>query len=119
MLISIYITKRMVVLYKDVENLIMEFAGIYPDKHDGLRYPQFVKYECDCCHLKFLRCRMIWRDLSFVKKMTSIGDNGNDITTIIKKSRFWRLHLCDECKDCKTVKSSKGVSIKSGDMYDD
>lgn len=106
-------------LYKDVENLICKFAGIYPDKIDGLNESQFVKYQCDCCDIKFPRCRMIWRDMFFVKKMTSIGDNGNDITTIINKRRFWRVHLCDTCKDYKSFKSHKGVAVKSGDMYDD
>lgn len=109
----------MVKLYKDVKNLCLEFAGIRVEKIydvDNDTLLNNYSYKCDVCGMWKYQNWTYIRDFYFYRKNENITDDGNEIHVNYIKYRFWRLHLCSDCKKKKVVSSSKNISVKTFEL---
>lgn len=101
----------MVYLYKDVKNLILDFAGISMDDDND----DEVNYKCDICEEWRPDFVSYKRDFFFVSKKEFVSNDENIVNIFWRKKRFLRLHLCQACK-LERGHNIEGISIKTSDI---
>lgn len=109
----------MVILYNDVYNLILDFAGIYIDKEhyeddeDDDEWAYF--YICDMCGRTKQYPFTYKRDFFTVTKKKFVSQDENTVNIFWKKTRFMRLHLCFPCK-LERGHNIESISIKTSEV---
>lgn len=108
----------MVVLYKDVKNLILDFAGIYEEKEYDENFDEYDitwKYQCDMCGRIKSYPYMYKRDFFSVTKKEFVSKDENTVNIFWRKKRFLRLHLCYPCK-LERGHNLETISVKTSEV---